>query len=69
MIVWEQVLKNKYFCSVERIELYRGKVVIRDHSSVVHSAPVILSYSNSPEKADITTWQDYCEEWIDENIL
>lgn len=66
-IIWESTLDKKYKIYVERVEPYKGELVIKENDKVLTIKAVTLTYDAKfgPDMDDIRTWEDLCINFID----
>lgn len=66
--VWKDVLDKKYPTYVERLEPYKGELVIMDGDKEIYRKPVGISYDAKfgPDVMDISEWENTVAKFIDE---
>lgn len=67
-IMWTTQLDDKFDIYVERVEPYKGELVIMDGDKEIYRKLVALSYDAKfgPDVADVDIWQNEILRFIDE---
>lgn len=70
MKVFESTLDNKYQVYVEKIEPYKGKLVLQEGDTVLNTWDVTISYDArfGADIDDIGYWQDLAADYVDNDI-
>lgn len=66
--IWSAELDDKYQVYVERVEPYRGELVILDGDKEIYRKLVTLSYDAKfgPDTQDVYDWENSVVKFIDE---
>lgn len=66
--IWKDVLDKKYPTYVERLEPYKGELVIMDGDKEIYRRPINISYDAKfgPDVMDISEWENMVAKFIDE---
>lgn len=69
-IVWKNQLDGKYDTYVERVEPYKGELVIKDGDTTLTTKSVTLAYDAKfgPDVEDIQQWENMCVDFIDNQL-
>ncbi len=69
-IIWEAELDKKYKVYVERVEPYKGELVIKEGDKELTRKFVTLSYDAKfgPDISDVTEWERVCIDFIDNTL-
>ena len=69
-IIWEAKLDNRYDIYVERVEPYKGELVIKDGNKELTHKFVTISYDAKfgPDIADTAEWERLCIDFIDNTL-
>lgn len=70
IVIWEAKLDNKYDIYVERVEPYKGELVIKEGDKELTRKPVTIAYDAKfgPDAADVYEWENICIEFIDDQL-
>lgn len=66
-IIWTSILDSRYTVTVNRLELYRGELTIRDGNRLIHTEKVGLMYGAQfgPDADDVATWEEIALKVVD----
>lgn len=69
-VIWKDKLDGVYDVYVERLEPYKGELVIKHGDKTLIRKSVTISYDAQfgPDGADIYEWQDMCVEFVDNGL-
>lgn len=69
-IIWESTVDKKYKVYVERVEPYKGELVIKEGDKELTHKFVTISHDAmfGPDIADITEWERMCIDFIDNTL-
>lgn len=69
-IIWEAKLDDKYNIYVERVEPYKGQLVIKEGDKELTHKFVTIAYDAQfgPDISDVEEWQRVCIDFIDNTL-
>ena len=69
-IVWKDQVDKKYDVYVERVEPYKGELVIKEGDKELTHKFVTIAYDAKfgPDVSDVTQWQLDCIDFIDNTL-
>ena len=70
IVIWEAKLDNKYDIYVERVEPYKGELVIKegDRELTRKSVTIVYDAKFGPDAADVYEWENICIDFIDNQL-
>ena len=70
IVIWEAKLDNKYDIYVERVEPYKGELIIKDGDTTLTTKSVTLAYDAKfgPDVEDVQQWENMCADFIDKQL-
>lgn len=70
MNIWETKLDNKFDIRVERVDEYKGTLIIADGNTKIAEGLVSLAYGApfGPDIGDIADWQNWSANFIDGSV-